>query len=322
MLKTELTFTATPGIEYHYSNLGYMVLGALIAKVVGKPAISYISSEILGPLGMNATCWNPPHVHWLIGHSRHRDKLIQEPVTSTEYDGAVFGGLWSTVSDLCRWIRFMMDLPPEQELFRQVLSPSSRKFMQQSLVKVPITPTMIEDVYYGLGLRNNVIGGFTFTGHSGGLPGYGSHFRWCMELGCGVVVMSNLTYAPLTDPCQKLMAKIVDNISSLKLPIPELIHQRALELFELICNGWNERIVTQLFASNFFLDNPTELFRENLLAAADRIDRNKSRPWVLMQRGLQARVILEGDELFSLMLAPAENARVQQVVFPWLKSDR
>jgi CubicO group peptidase (beta-lactamase class C family) len=44
-----------PGERFSYSNLGYAVLGDLIAKVSGKSYKEYVKENILGPLGMART---------------------------------------------------------------------------------------------------------------------------------------------------------------------------------------------------------------------------------------------------------------------------
>jgi len=47
-----------PGARYQYSNLGYAVLGALVAEVSGIPVEDFIQARILTPLGMADTLCN------------------------------------------------------------------------------------------------------------------------------------------------------------------------------------------------------------------------------------------------------------------------
>ncbi len=49
LLEKGLDFT--PGTQYHYSNIGYLVLGEIIAEVSGKSYEAYVKDEILTPLG-------------------------------------------------------------------------------------------------------------------------------------------------------------------------------------------------------------------------------------------------------------------------------
>lgn len=49
---TSQKLVATPGSEYHYSNMAYDVLADVVAKVSGKPFEQYVKANILQPLQM------------------------------------------------------------------------------------------------------------------------------------------------------------------------------------------------------------------------------------------------------------------------------
>ncbi len=48
-----------PGSSFLYSNLGYAVLGQVLAQVAGQPYDQYITQQILQPLGMTASDFGP-----------------------------------------------------------------------------------------------------------------------------------------------------------------------------------------------------------------------------------------------------------------------
>lgn len=50
LLEKGLNFA--PGTQYAYSNIGYLVLGEIIASVSGKPYEDYVKDEILSPIGI------------------------------------------------------------------------------------------------------------------------------------------------------------------------------------------------------------------------------------------------------------------------------
>jgi D-alanyl-D-alanine carboxypeptidase len=58
-----------PGSGYHYSNIGYDILGLIAARAGGKPLAALIREEIVDPLGLHATAYDPqgpitgPHAH-------------------------------------------------------------------------------------------------------------------------------------------------------------------------------------------------------------------------------------------------------------------
>jgi CubicO group peptidase (beta-lactamase class C family) len=47
--------THAPGEHYHYSNLGYAILGKIIEKISGRSYEGYVQNEILHPLGIHFT---------------------------------------------------------------------------------------------------------------------------------------------------------------------------------------------------------------------------------------------------------------------------
>lgn len=63
----DLTFAADSGREFHYSNLGYMLLGRVISVATGVSALKAIKEELLIPLGMQRTEWIPSGKEWLPG---------------------------------------------------------------------------------------------------------------------------------------------------------------------------------------------------------------------------------------------------------------
>ena len=59
----------TPGAGYHYSNIGYDILGLIAARAGGKPLPALYRERIFQPLGLHATAYDPqgpisgPHAH-------------------------------------------------------------------------------------------------------------------------------------------------------------------------------------------------------------------------------------------------------------------
>lgn len=49
-----------PGAEYVYSDINYITLGVLIERLTGERQDKYIEENILNPLGMSDTMYNPP----------------------------------------------------------------------------------------------------------------------------------------------------------------------------------------------------------------------------------------------------------------------
>ena len=52
--------TTTPGTHFEYSDINFIVLGALVEKLSGQTLSVYASEHIFHPLGMSDTSFHPP----------------------------------------------------------------------------------------------------------------------------------------------------------------------------------------------------------------------------------------------------------------------
>lgn len=148
---------AAAGELYHYSNLGFALLGEVVARLRGQTWWEAVQQRLLVPLAMGATSYHPPAEHapgCSVDHFAHT--LTAEPHTDT---GAMApaGQLWSTVGDLLRWADFLATGHPD------VLAAATLAEMAAS-----VTPADA----YGLGLRVLRVGGRTMVGHTGSMPGF------------------------------------------------------------------------------------------------------------------------------------------------------
>ncbi len=103
--RPELKFR--PGARFHYSNVGYAVLGELVARLRGAPWDAVVADSLLEPLGMGRTTTRP-QAPAAEGWGVHplADLLHVEP----EHDAGAMapaGQFWSTVEDLSRWAAFL-----------------------------------------------------------------------------------------------------------------------------------------------------------------------------------------------------------------------
>lgn len=147
------------GEHYHYSNLGYGLLGEMVARLREESWFSLVETRLLAPLGMTRTSYLPqaPYATGLSVHHLH-GTLSEEPIPDT---GAMApaGQLWSTLEDLARFAGFLSGGDPK------ILSPQTLTEMRQ-----PVPPA----VDYGLGVRLLPYTGGVFAGHTGSMPGFQS----------------------------------------------------------------------------------------------------------------------------------------------------
>jgi CubicO group peptidase (beta-lactamase class C family) len=168
---------------FHYSNLGYGVLGELIARLRGASWAETVRAEILAPLGLTRTTTlaEKPHAEGWAVHP-WADALLPEP----RFDAVALapaGQLWSTANDLARWSAFLGGDTGG------VLAPETLDEM-----RTPSTAHGADwQAGYGLGIQLRHDRGRILAGHGGSMPGFLA-FVWAdPEQRTGVAVLANTT---------------------------------------------------------------------------------------------------------------------------------
>src|SRR3954469_3637938 len=152
-----------PGRRFHYSNLGFGALGALVAAKRGRPWFEIVQAELLDPLGLRRTTYRPqpPHAKGLAVHPWAQ--LVQaEP----EHDAGALapaGQLWSTLEDLARLAAFLLGDTGD------VLSKDTLEEMRVPALFDGL-PTGVTS--YGLGLQLVSSDDRWLVGHNGAMPGF------------------------------------------------------------------------------------------------------------------------------------------------------
>lgn len=173
------------GRRFHYSNLGFALLGALVAELRGARWDEIVRRELLEPLGMARTTTRPvaPHAPGLAVHP-WADVVLPEP----EHDAVAMapaGQLWTTVSDLARWACFLGGDGSG------LLDPATLVEMREPRVVIEARDEAWTSAY-GLGLQLWNEGGARSFGHGGSMPGFQA-FLEITEHGDGAVGFANAT---------------------------------------------------------------------------------------------------------------------------------
>jgi CubicO group peptidase (beta-lactamase class C family) len=177
------------GWQFHYSNVGYALLGELVARLRGRPWFDVISGELLAPLRMTRTTLRPrpPHATGFAVHP-HADLLLPEP----EHDAEVMapaGQLWTTVADLARWAGFLAGQGP---ILAPLLAPATLAEMRRP-AGISDEPDRPWELGYGLGLQLWNTGGRRSYGHTGSMPGFTGVLRIDAASGDAAIKLSNST---------------------------------------------------------------------------------------------------------------------------------
>ncbi|WP_210440903.1 serine hydrolase domain-containing protein [Nocardioides xinjiangensis] len=181
---------ARAGEWFHYSNLGYGLLGEVVARRFGAPWRALVAERLLQPLGMRTTSYLPrpgAQAGWSVDH--FTGIRVHEPLADT---GAMApaGQLWSTLSDLVTWGQVLGGARPD------VLAAPSLEEMQR-----PVTAG------YGLGLMLDTHPGGRLVGHTGSMPGFLAALHVDPVSGIGAVVLANATTG--IDP-RELAVSLID----------------------------------------------------------------------------------------------------------------
>jgi uncharacterized protein YbbC (DUF1343 family) len=105
-----------PGSGFLYSDVNYIVLGEMVARVSGMPLDKYAAAHIFQPLKMETTRFNPP-AEWRpriapTAHDEHGVMLrgVVDDRTARRMGGvAGHAGLFSTADDLARFAQALLD---------------------------------------------------------------------------------------------------------------------------------------------------------------------------------------------------------------------
>lgn len=328
MIRRGIPFSTSPGTSYEYSNFGFAILGRTVANVSRMPYARYVRTQILRPLGMTSTTLEArdvPAARLAHGYRRQDGKWLEEAQLPDGAFGSM-GGMLTSVSDLGKWVAFMLDAwPPRDGAERGPVRRASVREMQQvvrfngaTAVRDSATNSIaLSAGGYGLGLGVRQTCLFpTIVAHSGGLPGFGSLMRWLPEYGVGIVALGNLTYTGWGGPTTQAFEALARSgglVPREPTAAPVLVERRE-QVARLIAR-WDDRFADSVAAMNLYLDESKQRRRgaiEAVRASAGESCRNEG-PMVA-ENALRGRWRMRcgtADLRVSITLAPTEPAGVQ-----------
>src|SRR5262245_15691299 len=270
-----------PGIRFEYCNLGYAILGRVIAAASGVDYAEFVRTRLFQPLGMIATGFDADEFHpdQLARGYQGKAGAWHEVAMAPNGAFAPMGGIFSCVSDLALWVGgFLAAFAPEDEQAGgpHPLRITSRWEMQSAqaaippaeFIRVPRALAGGEPPNYGFGLfiEEDPVHGVVVQ-HSGGYPGFGSNMRWHRATGLGVIALANRTYAGPWVLAERMLGALLRETKrpASRTPVygPALIQGRAWpqtlvardEVMSLLAR-WDDASAERLFAENVALDEP------------------------------------------------------------------
>jgi CubicO group peptidase (beta-lactamase class C family) len=178
-------FEFEPGERYSYNNSGYLLLGAIIAAVSGKPYEDFLRDEIFAPLGMDHTgllrheAITPGRAY---GYVRGRKRFHNARLDAMSWSHAA-GALGSTLGDLAKWDRAIR----------------ANRLIAAETLETMLAATPLNDrssFPYGFGWGTADYEGRRVFHHTGGISGYASHMLHFRDEDLTTIVLSNLYLFP------------------------------------------------------------------------------------------------------------------------------
>jgi CubicO group peptidase (beta-lactamase class C family) len=179
LVKNQKELDFEPGTQHMYSNTGYNLLAAIVAKVSGKSFREWTDENIFIPLNMSSSHFLDDHKKVIknLAYSYYPlgKEFTKSPTGLTAYGSS---SLFSTVEDLCKWVI---------------------NFEKQVASKNPVYTRMLEDgiltngtkLGYAYGLALGEEGKLKTISHTGGWAGYRTAIMTFPEEKLSCIILSN-----------------------------------------------------------------------------------------------------------------------------------
>ncbi|KAG9825359.1 beta-lactamase/transpeptidase-like protein, partial [Aureobasidium melanogenum] len=195
-LMRHLETSASFRTVFQYCNLFFTAVSHVLESVTGEPQADLLREWIFEPLGMNESYYsredaadcrasNPRCIladsyAWNKETSSYRKWALNQ---SNPANGA--GGIISNVVDYSKWVHTLMyeSGPVSKEGHAKLKYPSSMQSVEMAPYSGP--------VWYGLGLDAGIYRNERVFGHTGGISGYASSFKFLPDRKFGFVMIQN-----------------------------------------------------------------------------------------------------------------------------------
>jgi CubicO group peptidase (beta-lactamase class C family) len=184
--------------KYDYDNLLYIVAGEVVARVSGMSWETFIETRIMQPLNMTRSA---------ASYSRLKNKSnVIDPhapvngivqVIDRDFGDVAnaAGGIYSNLTDMCKWIIVQMNNGKYgEELNKQLFSSDVHKTMWAPQTIINVGDSTLYNTHfasYGLGWVLSDVRGYKQVGHTGGLAGIVTQVTLIPEMKLGILVFTN-----------------------------------------------------------------------------------------------------------------------------------
>jgi len=249
---------ANPGEGFHYSNIGYNILGDLLAKVTGVIFETHMREQVLLPAGMMYSSFlltdlPPDLLAW--PHLRSPEMKIS-PFYPYQRADAPASFLHTTVGDLCEWA--ITSLKRGGRPGRRILPAASYDLMWTAVASRGNPPGLYEEM--GLGWTLGHFKDQRTVSHGGAGFGWTSFLLLLPELNCAVVVFCNEE----SSACRRAVQAAAEALTGEKpqagpvsgmVPISRALAEGGMEAASACCAGLKESGSEEIYFDEYDLEN-------------------------------------------------------------------
>jgi len=192
---------APRGERFMYNNSGYNVLGHLVEELSGQPFDAFVTAEILEPLGMARSTFDPTEAdgdvmtpHALRDGTPEPTPFPHRPVSYAA------GGLIAPVTELTNYLR----------LHRDGAVDGVELVSEETLARAHAGQIADDDGEYGYGWRRSALLDRTLVGHGGSLGVSSSYVGFTEDGEYAIAMAANTTPAPTPPTVARGVLAIVE----------------------------------------------------------------------------------------------------------------
>lgn len=331
LLRDGVAFTRPPAMAMEYSNLGYALLGRVIANVSGQPYKEYVQRLLLTPLGMTSTTYDvatSPAERRALGYRWEDSAWKLEPTMAHGAFGAM-GGIQTSANDYARWVAYLLSAwPPRDGADAGPVKRSSVRELAQgaNFPSVRVRPgasgpdACREAATYAMGFyaASDCELGLTLN-HGGGYPGYGSHVLLLPDYGVGIFALANRTYAGPRPPVwDAAVALLRAGRLKPRLPAPSSALTTSYAAVTKVFNSGSVTSSGDVFAMNFLMDRDADHWAHELATLKAQVGSCDTTAPIVPSGALSGEFTWRcenGRVRGQLLLAPTPAPRIQSLTF-------
>ena len=335
LLREGVPFTRPPGTAMEYSNLGYAMLGRVVANVSQRPYKEYVERLLLGPLGMMSSGFEvalSPAGRRALGYRWEDERWRLEPTMAHGAFGAM-GGLQTSANDYAKYVAWLLSAwpprdgadtgPVKRATVRELAQGANYPELRQRFGKSGATACR-QAATYGMGMIVAVDCDLGVTlSHSGGYPGYGSHVLLLPDHGIGIFALANRTYAG-PKPVVWDAAVALHKAGLLK-PRPTSVDESLARAYSAVGRMYasgDVKSAGDVFAMNFLLDRSAKGWARDLADLKRQVGTCETNAPIVSTGTLSGDFTWRcehGRVKGSLLLAPTRPPRIQSLTLARVK---